>query len=219
MGTRPTGTVTFLFTDTQGIDAPDHSTHLHRVGRRRASRPGPQPGLEVAALTYSPFVDNMATDVQLNSRVSRLTLDEKFVAADRLLVSWHRAGDIPRLFNTLATIVTLLDGRGRPADIVFLDEAVRTHRSGHHDRRVRRRQTAAAEIAETQVDPFDARAERSKAQNSSLAQILLRARQAIASASQDRAATSWPLPPSGSDERPEARTAKEPGWQTRPGDR
>ena len=55
--------------------------------------------LEMVALANAPFVRNIAAEIQLNSRVSRLDPEARLARADRLLVSWHRAGDVPRVFN------------------------------------------------------------------------------------------------------------------------
>jgi hypothetical protein len=100
-------------------------------------------------------------------------------------VSWYRAGDVPRVFNTLATIITLLDADRQPGDVVFLDEVMRSHNACHHDRRVRRRQAAAVASATERLAPSQAEAERSKAQRVSLREVLLRARRALAPASQE----------------------------------
>jgi predicted ATPase/class 3 adenylate cyclase len=134
---------------------------------------------ELAALTDSPFVNNHATDTELNSRLSHLDAGEKLLAADQLLVSWHRAGDMPRVFSTLATIITLLDGRDRDRDIVFLDKALRHNRAQHVARRVRRRQASIAQRAGARLGPAETQTERTKASQASITQVLLRAREAI----------------------------------------
>jgi hypothetical protein len=83
--------------------------------------------LEMVALANAPFVRNIAAEIQLNSRVSRLDPEARLARADRLLISWHRAGDVPRVFNTLATIITLLDADRQSGDIVFVDEVINSH--------------------------------------------------------------------------------------------
>jgi hypothetical protein len=157
------------------------STFLESTDPQRAGEDLAR-GLDMLPLTNAPFVDNMATDVQMSSRLSPLTPEAKLALADRLLVSWHRAGDDLRVFATLSTIITLIDGTGRPEDVVFLDEVIRIHKTGHADLRVRRRQTAAATKADASLGPAGTTAVRLKAKNATLEQIILRTRQALTAA-------------------------------------
>jgi hypothetical protein len=86
---------------------------------------------EIADTSGVPFVSNLARDFTVNATGSALTVAERLDTADALLVSWHRAADQTRVFNTLATIVTLLDPVTSAEDVVVLHHAI-AHRQVTH---------------------------------------------------------------------------------------
>ncbi len=138
-----------------------------------------QLALEIATAVDSPFVANISRDMLIHTRTSPLSLDEKIATADQLLVEWHRAGDQPRLFNTLATTILLLDTTGQPEDIVALDDAITAQNAGHQDRRVRRRQARVVEEATANLGHDQLRAARQLGRSASPSDLLIRARAAL----------------------------------------
>ncbi len=110
-------------------------------------------GTEIAHAAGYRFIGNLARDFTINSRTSSLTRTEKLDAADALLITWHRAADDTRVFNTLATIVTLLDPVHSSEDISWLSHAIEHRQATHRVQSVQRRVTETAEAAQEHVTP------------------------------------------------------------------
>ncbi len=108
---------------------------------------------EIADAAGHQFIGNLARDFTINLRTSSLTPTAKLDAADALLVTWHRAADETRVFNTLATIVTLLDPVQSSEDIILLSHAIEHRQATHRVQGVQQRVTATAATAREHLAP------------------------------------------------------------------
>ena len=135
-----------------------------------------QLAIDIGLSAGASFPVNIARDQLIHVRSTSLAPAEKRDIADQLLVAWFRAGDHPRVFNTLATISLLLERDGRPDDIVLLDEVLVRHDAGHHDPRVRRRRTRLVDEAERRLGPARSTEIRAAARALDLADAVTQAR-------------------------------------------
>jgi hypothetical protein len=157
------------------------STYIE-ASRPDQARRDREHAMEMADATGVHFLRNLARDFTVNSPTSSLTRTEKLDAADALLVTWHRAADETRVFNTLATIVTLLDPDESSEDITLFSHAIEHRQATHRVQAVQRRVVATAEAARAHVAPDRLARLHREAETASNVDLFERARDALARA-------------------------------------